>query len=166
MGDTAHSEEIVSRLKRFFSGRPDVAAAYLFGSATGNRFGPLSDVDVAVLVREGPEQGKTDAQGTPLDPAGRAGPSPIFNEIQVDLAGRLPALTGGRRVDVIILNRAPVHLAFPAVHEGVLLHGQDEPQRVLFEVDLLRRHTDYRPVISEYHAALRERIERREFLGS
>jgi uncharacterized protein len=156
MAESLDREQLVGRLKRFFSDRPEIAAAYLFGSAAGDRFGPLSDVDVAVLVRGGPEG--------PVRSGGSRSTARL-GEVEVDLAGRLPALAGGRRVDVVVLNQAPVHLAFAAVHEGILLHGQADPQRVLYEVDLLRRYTDYRPVIREYQTALRKRIENGGFLG-
>jgi predicted nucleotidyltransferase len=108
MADVVDKEELLSRLRRFFSDRPEIAAAYLFGSAAGDRIGPLSDVDIAALARE--------AEAL----ADQAGSRATFGEMQIDLASRLPALAGGRRVDVVILNEAPVHIAFPAVHEGLL----------------------------------------------
>src|SRR5660397_140971 len=138
----------------FFAERTEVVAAYLFGSAARGEVGPLADVDVAVLIDEGVAA-----------PPGVEGRSRLVS-LQIDLAGQLPALAGGRRVDVVILNTAPVHIAFPAVTEGILLQGLESRQRVLFEVDLLRRHTDYRPVLEKYGHALARRIEEGRFLGS
>jgi len=145
---------LAERLARFFAERTEVVAAYLFGSAARGEVGPLADVDVAVLIDEGVAA-----------PPGVEGRSRLVS-LQIDLAGQLPALAGGRRVDVVILNTAPVHIAFPAVTEGILLQGLESRQRVLFEVDLLRRHTDYRPVLEKYGHALARRIEEGRFLGS
>jgi len=150
-------ESFIERLERFFAEGSDVAAAYLFGSAVGDRSGPMSDVDIAVLATGDIAGAESPDSPDPVPPE--------LTDLQLELAGRLPSLVGGRCVDVLMLNRAPVRVAFPAVHEGRLLSGSDSPERVLFEVDLLRRYTDYRPVIREYQSALRARIERGEFLA-
>jgi predicted nucleotidyltransferase len=45
------AEEIARVLKKRLDKEPDVIAAYLFGSVARATAGPLSDVDVAVLLR-------------------------------------------------------------------------------------------------------------------
>jgi predicted nucleotidyltransferase len=43
----------IDALGQAWSGDPDLAAIYLFGSRAGGRGGPRSDVDLAVGLREG-----------------------------------------------------------------------------------------------------------------
>jgi predicted nucleotidyltransferase len=44
-------DHIASALKERLEQEPDVVVAYLFGSVARGTAGPLSDVDVAVLLR-------------------------------------------------------------------------------------------------------------------
>lgn len=77
--------ELEDRLRTALERHPEVLVAYLFGSAARGRPGPLSDVDVAVLLAE-------DREG-----AGRA----------LDLIGDLAAAAATDDVDLVVLNEAP-----------------------------------------------------------
>lgn len=46
-------EEIMEVLKRYFEDRYDVLLAFLFGSISKAHYGALSDIDVAVYLKEG-----------------------------------------------------------------------------------------------------------------
>ncbi|MBI5529325.1 MAG: nucleotidyltransferase domain-containing protein, partial [Deltaproteobacteria bacterium] len=65
---------------------PYVAAAYLFGSRARGNAGPTSDVDIAVLLKEGA-------------PAGRA----LVHEMGY-LAYKIGKVIGAREVDLVELN--------------------------------------------------------------
>src|SRR5580765_153196 len=82
--------DLPERLKAALTAEPDVIVADLFGSAARGSLGPHSDVDIAVLLRDG------------RDPFER----------RLDLSADLAAVTVPRRVDVIVLNEAPVALAY------------------------------------------------------
>jgi hypothetical protein len=142
-------ETLADRLRAFCVGQDDVVAAYLFGSAVAGRPGPLSDVDVAVLL---------DAPETAV--SGR-----IAGSRQADLSARLPAALRAPRVDVLILNSAPAALAFRVVGGGRVVVGGDSPARIRFEAALLRRYMDYLPLEREYTRALRERVSRGELVA-
>lgn len=131
-------EEAVALLKAFFAARDDVEAAYLFGSLARGGVGPLSDVDVAVLLdRE-------------LDGRGR------FDR-QLDLAGRLAEVLEVERVDVVVLNDAGVALAHQAVVSGQLIMDRNG-RAAEFELAALARYEDYLPAIEAHQRALAERI--------
>lgn len=46
-------EKIIETLKGYFEDRDDVLLAFLFGSISKAHYGALSDIDVAVYLREG-----------------------------------------------------------------------------------------------------------------
>ncbi len=86
---------------------PDVAVAYLFGSHARGTAGPLSDVDVAVLLAEG---------------------SPAVRHLA--LVDPVAEVVGSARADVVVLNDAPVALAYRVLRDGVRLVIHDELARV------------------------------------
>ncbi|MCS6952495.1 MAG: nucleotidyltransferase domain-containing protein [Bryobacterales bacterium] len=122
-----------------------VDCAWIFGSAARNQAGALSDLDVAVLVRED------------LDPARRA-------EIQGHIAGQLQTI-GGPLVDVVVLNDAPPALQQRVLRDGRLVYCRQEARRVRFEVRALREFLDFQPVLERYDRMLFERA-REGRLGS
>jgi predicted nucleotidyltransferase len=141
---------LADRLRSFCAGQDDVVAAYLFGSAAKGTAGPLSDVDVGLLL---------DVTLLGVEHRGRSAAR------LSDLSSQMPAALGVARVDVVILNAAPVALAFRVVSAGKVVAGADDPARVRFEVGLLNRYLDYMPLEQTYAGALRERILRGEFIA-
>lgn len=110
-------ETALSTLRAFFAARDDVAAAYLFGSTAAECATHESDIDVAVLFGE------------------EADPDTRFSS-QLDLAGRIGALFGADRVDVVVLDDAPPHLAAAVVDEGIVVAGEHSGRRARFERDV------------------------------
>ena len=102
-----------------------VRLVYLFGSQVGGSPGPMSDYDLGVL----------------LDPAvdGR--------HVQARLAHEIACALGTDRVDVVLLNQAPIELAYAVMAEGTLLYEQDVATRVEYEANVLSRYGDYLPVL-------------------
>lgn len=150
-GTSSTAVDILSdRLRAFCAGQDDIVAAYLFGSALKGNAGPLSDVDVGLLL-----------DATPLGEGQRG----LLGSRLVDLSSRLPVALGVTRVDVVILNTAPVALAFRAVSGGRLVAGADDPARVRFEVNLLNRYLGYLPLERTYARALRERVLKGELVA-
>ncbi|MHB9116216.1 MAG: type VII toxin-antitoxin system MntA family adenylyltransferase antitoxin [Thermoleophilia bacterium] len=143
------ADTLADRLRAFCVGQDDIVAAYLFGSTTAGRRGPLSDVDVAVL----------------LDAPEASAPERTAGSRRADLTARLPSALGVLSVDVVMLDSAPPALAFRVVSGGRVAVGKDAPARLRFEVSLLRRYADYLPLEREYTRALRERVSRGELLA-
>lgn len=126
------------------SGHPEIAAAYLYGSAARGTATPLSDIDVGLLFREpeGPFRERL-ATATGIGSA---------------IARELP----GVRVDARDLDELPLSIVGAVLTEGELLVSNDEERRVAFERDTRLRYFDFLPVhlgeVREANAALRQRF--------
>lgn len=135
------------RLEEVFASH-GVALAYLFGSQARGRPGPLSDVDIAVLL--GPEVGRD-----------------RWFQVKLDLIGALMELFRRNDIDVVVLNRATPVMAHEVARSGRILYEAKPGTRVAFEVSALRRYVDTKPLrriqdqhlldrAEEYRAAMRE----------
>jgi predicted nucleotidyltransferase len=102
-----------------------VCLVYLFGSRVAGSPGPMSDYDLGVLV----------------DPTGDQ------EQIQAELAHRAARALRPARVDVLVLNQAPIELAYAVIAQGALLYEQDFATRVEYEANVMSRYGDYLPVL-------------------
>jgi len=111
-----------------------VQLAYCFGSQVEGSLGPLSDLDVAVL----------------LDPTvdGR--------RMQAEVAHEVSQALQMNRVDVVLLHRAPIELAYAIIAHGEVLYQRDVATRVEYEADVLSRYGDYLPVLRGQRADILE----------
>lgn len=112
----AVDETLFARVRASLSREPDIVFAYLFGSQGRGDAGARSDVDVAVYLRT----------GSPRDALG-----------VMDLVEGV----GRRHLDVVVLNSAPLTLAYEAL-KGKLLFSHDEIARIDFEAALTHRYLD------------------------
>jgi predicted nucleotidyltransferase len=99
--------------------------AYLFGSQVDGVTGPDSDYDFGVLV-----EGSHDALA-----------------LSAHLTHALAVALETDRVDVVILNTAPIELAYAVIAQGLLLYERDLATRVEYEAGVLTRYGDYLPVL-------------------
>lgn len=128
-------DELVAALRERLAGESDVAVAYLFGSHARGTSRPGSDVDVAVLLRDEP--------------------SPTRRLELADSVGRAVAPL---RADVVVLNGAPVVLAYRVLRDGVRLVSNDEVARVRHWVATVDRYLDMRPMRETLAAGTSNRI--------
>lgn len=135
MARTDQARRLAERLER----EPDVLVAYLFGSQARAAAGPLSDVDVAVLLDQ--------------PRAGRVG----------ELVDAVADVTGSERADVVVLNHAPVSLAYRVLRDGVLLVERDRAARVRHWVRTVDRYLDMVPAREILAAGTRRRIREGRF---
>ena len=117
-----------------------VVLAYLFGSQAEGKAGPLSDVDVAVLL--GPHVGREQ-----------------WFQAQLDLIGALTNLFHRDDVDVVVLNEATPVLAYEVARFGQVLYEAEPGIRVDFELAALRRYVDTEPLRQLQDRRLLERVE-------
>lgn len=121
-------EEFVERLRvaarESFVGEP-VAFAYLFGSRAQGRPRPGSDTDIAVLLDDA------------LDDQERfAFALRAFRPLE---------RAAGTRVDLVVLNDAPLPLLGRILGNRVVLYSRDEPLRLRYESQTLRKYWDFAP---------------------
>jgi predicted nucleotidyltransferase len=140
--------ESLHRLIRYLSGAEEILLAYLFGSQADGTAGPQSDYYIALLVRQ---------------------PSLA---LQARLAHEIGIILGTDRVDVVLLNRAPVELAYAVIVQGQLLYQRSVAERVEFEAKVLSLYADYLPILRRQREEILEdagkeaRVQRyREALG-
>jgi predicted nucleotidyltransferase len=118
---------------------PDVAALYAFGSLAEGSLKPLSDLDFGVLLREGLD--KREQFQKCLDLLG------LFNEtFKTD------------KIDLVILDDAPLRFAYHIVKTGKRLYCRD-PQRLIdFSETTTKRYFDFKPVREEFDRGFLEGI--------
>jgi predicted nucleotidyltransferase len=102
-----------------------VCLVYLFGSQVEGNLGPMSDYDLAVLVDRAVD--------------GR--------RVQARLAHESARALQTDRIDVVLLNRAPIELAYAVIAQGELLYERDIATRVEYEATVLSRYGDYLPLL-------------------
>lgn len=115
-------------LKRVLADVPEVAAAYAYGSRVSGRPLSSSDLDVAVLLREG-----------------EASDDPLLAE---RIAARLTLELGSSvEADVHLARTLPLPIQGRVITTGVLLHEADPSARVEFETATRRLYFDFLPFI-------------------
>jgi len=127
------------RLAATFAGDQRLAAVYLFGSFAAGREGPLSDVDVAVLLAEKVPAGQYDA-------------------LTIDYYGEVAHALGTGEVSVVLLNRSSLPLRYEVVRGGRVLLDRLPAERLAFEVRTLDEYMDFKPLLDAYDDALLEQL--------
>jgi uncharacterized protein len=123
--------------------RDEVVAAYLFGSVAAGRGHAFSDIDIAVLLAEGPSE------------------HDLFKQ-ELALGGLLDSVFSPTRVDLVVLNRAGPFIAFQVLKTGKLVLDNDPDTRSLFVMHALNRYYDQKPYLDYQRACVVERARRGE----
>ncbi|HYN21900.1 MAG TPA: nucleotidyltransferase domain-containing protein [Thermoanaerobaculia bacterium] len=110
-----------------------IDCAWLFGSVARGEAGPLSDVDVAVLL---------DSEVPP--------------EARMDIAAALVEKLESRcdRVDLVLLDEASPELQNSVFREGLLFVERDANRRVAFETRAIQEYLDFQYYAEIYDRAL------------
>lgn len=123
MDTTVHQQQLCA----LFAERDEVVLAYLFGSQARGHAGPCSDYDIGVLVDE---TCTTD----------RA-------RLQARLAHEVAGAVESNAIDIVLLARAPVELAYHVIAQGNLLYRRSCTAQVEYEAYVLGQYGDYLPVL-------------------
>ena len=129
------------QIRDYFRSRPEVAAVYVYGSQVSGRAGPLSDVDLGVLLKK---QVRQDESGDlQLEYIGA-----VQDIIKIDLAA-----------DVKLLNQDD-SLAYLAevLGKGELLVVNDKAGQEEFAHRVAMLYPDFYPVLQQYYAVMEQRI--------
>lgn len=138
-------KSLVERAKFYLAAQPDILLAYLFGSYARGEANALSDIDVGLLLSEGMSaQERFERRLT----------------IGLDLQRSFQR----NDVDVVILNDAPLALAYRVLRDGQLLGCRDEDVRIQYSATIVSRYLDFKPFIERHHQAILERAQRGELM--
>jgi hypothetical protein len=125
-------------LTEYFSPKDSIIVAYLFGSTVRGDTGTLSDVDIAILLDE--KISKKDRF-----------------DLELKLMGEIAVLIKKNKIDLIVLNDAPLLLAYNIIKSGIILKS-DETERVKFETKILSMYMDERYYIKRHTEETLKRI--------
>ena len=121
------SKEEIAPLFRAY---PFIAAAYQFGSTVRDLEGPLSDLDIAILVND--EQA----------------PSAIdLLRIELLLAYELQKQLTVSEVDLIALNGQRIPLQYTVLRTGWLIYEADPKYRIRFTQKVVQDYLDFQPTL-------------------
>ena len=133
-------------LRRFFSIRPEIQFAYLFGSLTSGRTNPMSDIDIAIHI----------------DPTSESFRDDPFH-FELSLKADLVAALRTDRADLILLNHAPITLAHQVLRRGILIFSRSETARVNHFVSVSSLFPDIRRMLEVHYRNTLRRIDAGEF---
>jgi len=129
-------ESLLSAAVRYLEKQPLVRFAYLFGGLAVGPERPLSDIDLAVYLQEGSR----------------------FARVKIKLFNDLSGLLGTEEIDLVVLNTAPLPLAYRVLKNKKILVDRDPLSRHRFESLTIRKYLDF-------SVAENRILERRYFNG-
>lgn len=129
------------KLVKFFEKEDKVKLAYLFGSTSRGDKGKLGDFDLGVLVRS-------------LKGYDRF-------RFQLKLLNDLVSILKTDKVDLVIMNDAPLSLNYNIIKDGILL--KDDEERINFEKGIISKYLD-RKYYFDRHARIAIKMMAREGL--
>lgn len=132
-------KKVVSVLKRF-----PVSFAYLFGSSVKRKRGKLSDLDLAVFLKE------------------KVKPKSYF-KVRLEILNRLGREIPQEKFDLVILNDCSPLLAQMVVAFGKLIFCQDKNRQVGFVVKTLKTYDDAIFLKKTFYHYLEKRVENKQF---
>ncbi len=115
--------EIMEQVEKFLENQDAVVLSYLFGSVALQRAGKLSDVDLAVYLDDS------------LNSYERF-------DLELELLSDLGDIIGTDRVDLVVMNDAPISLNFEIIKANHPLFIRDNDLKVDFEHYIMSRYLD------------------------
>lgn len=135
-------EDDLSSLKKFFGKQKQVRLAYLYGSAAIGNMGKLSDIDLAVYVDDSLSKEER------------------FN-LQLSLISGITGIMKTDKVDLAIMNDAPLSLRYEIIKANHPLYVRDEGERIDIEHHILSRYLDRRFYEKRWAAEFLRRVAKR-----
>lgn len=137
---------LVPRLVEAVLEDEEIEAVYLFGSRASGDSGPLSDIDIAFLLRSGIARERIFAKELEL----------------ISLAGNC---LGTEEVSVVMLDASPLAMRFEVIRGARLLFDRDPAFRLAFEVGVIREYLDFRRALDYYDAVTLDKVARGDIYG-
>ena len=117
------------KLKDIFKDYPYIASAYLFGTHASGKVRPLSDVDIAIVLKENAPKGRD-----------------LLHEEDY-FSYRLAKALDVRDVDLINLNNQGLVFQHNVLRTGKLIYDADPALRIRFVIQVITRFCDFEPTL-------------------
>lgn len=136
----------MEKLKNIFKDYSYIASAYLFGSQTSGKKGPMSDVDIAILLKENAPKGRE-----------------LIHEEDY-LSYRIEDALQVKEVDLIELNKQGLIFVHNVLRTGRLIYDADPDFRIKFVAKVISDYCDFEPTLrfmnNYYFKGYRRRLAR------
>ncbi|MDO9536451.1 MAG: nucleotidyltransferase domain-containing protein [Bacillota bacterium] len=136
-------QDNLNQLITFLESDSDILLAYLFGSQANEVTGPLSDIDIALLLRT---VAKKD----------------LFSK-RLSLLSEFTKIFARDDIDLVILNKAPIVLKYNILKDCKPLYIHDQELHYGCIQKTISEYLDFKPVIEYHYLALQERIEENQY---
>jgi predicted nucleotidyltransferase len=117
----ANIEDLIPKALTYLQSRPDIVFAYLFGSFGRGKHLPLSDVDIAVYLKE----------------------SSDIQEKKMEILGTLTDILQTDEIDLVVLDSAPLPLRMKILESRKVVVDHDPYQRHIYESLTMREYFDF-----------------------
>jgi len=115
---------LIPKAQKILDENPKVIFAYLFGGLAKGRITPISDVDIAVYLKDFKSE------------------EDIF-DIKLELLTSLSEVLNTEEIDLVVLNTAPLPLKARIIQNKQVLVDKDPNFRYSFESLTLRKYFDF-----------------------
>ncbi len=136
----------MEKLKDIFKDYPYIAFAYLFGSQALGKTGPMSDADIAILLKENAPKGRE-----------------LIHEEDY-LSYRIEDALQVKEVDLIELNNQGLIFVHNVLRTGKLIYDAGPDFRIRFVAKVISDYCDFEPTIrfmnSYYFEGYKRRLAR------
>lgn len=126
-------DQITLKLIEYFNKELSVLSVYIFGSFGTESQTPLSDLDIGVLYD---------------------GNVPVMEELKQ--AAEISSLLSLEKIDLINLNKAPIHLQHEILYQGDQIFDRIPERTEDFVENVLEIYHDYQGILKKYREDLRE----------
>jgi uncharacterized protein len=138
------SNERLQQLREALETDNALAAVYLFGSCARSTATDISDIDIGILFLLAIDESR-------------------YFDLRLEFLSRIMAILRTDKVDLVVLNHAPLHLAREIVAHGNLLLERDPRQRASFEADSIERYLDFKPFLAVQVRAIKEHLAKEDY---
>ena len=137
-------QTIIEKIKSYLYSRDEVVTAYIFGSYTTEKVSSMSDIDIAVLLRDSVD-------------------SKEYGHIKLTITNDLIEQISFDRIDIVLLDIASPLLSHEVLKKGMLLFSKDETMRIQYTANAIMQYLDTIYLRSVQDRILHEKIRSGNF---
>lgn len=126
-------QDEVTKIRNYFSQKPETVAVYLYGSFARGDAKKNSDIDLGIILLKKKHR--------------------PFHLPQAIFADELKKITK-KKVEIQDLSACSLEFCHRVLSEGKLIYGKDNQTRIDFEVQIGKKYFDFKPYIEEYYQHL------------